>query len=64
MTDLEKLLHHTMELTLALNKACQALSNALVQMEGAKETILRLQGEKEVLELNLREAREGRAVRQ
>ena len=64
MTDLERLLHHTMELTLALNKATAALVNAATHLAAASETIQRQQGEIECLQLDLAEARAGRSVRQ
>lgn len=64
MTALEELLLHAQTQSLALNKAAKVLAETLALVEQTKETIQRLQGENEVLRLNLQEAREGRAVRQ
>lgn len=60
MTELEKLIKHSAEQSLALNKATGLLVNAMRQIGAAQATIERLQGEVACLRLDLAEERAGR----
>lgn len=64
MTDLERLLLHAQEQSIALAKATQMLVAAAQALELAGKTIQHQQGLIEGLQLDLAEARLGRAVRQ
>ena len=59
MTDIEKLLRHSLEQNLALVKAAGMLAIAAQQLASAADTIARQQSENELLRADLAAARAG-----
>ena len=59
MTDLEKLLRHSLEQNMALVKATAMLAIAAQQLASAADTIARQQSENELLRADLAAARAG-----